>query len=98
MSRHATSLQGTNVGKTTIYSDGACSGNPGPGGWAARILYADGTVREIGGFSEETTNNRMELQAVIEGLKKLTRRSRVEVITDSTYVAQGCQSWMKGWK
>ena len=98
ISRHATSLQGTNVGKTTIYSDGACSGNPGPGGWAARILYADGTVREIGGFSEETTNNRMELQAVIEGLKCVGEEPDLTMVTDSEYVLKGITEWIHGWK
>ena len=98
ISRHATSLQGTNVGKTTIYSDGACSGNPGPGGWAARIVYADGTVREIGGFSEETTNNRMELQAVIEGLKCVGEEPDLTMVTDSEYVLKGITEWIHGWK
>lgn len=59
---------------------------------------ASGTEKECSGGERETTNNRMELQAVIEGLKMLTRRSRVEVITDSAYVANGCKSWMVGWK
>ena len=79
-------LQGTNVGMTTIYSDGACSGNPGPGGWAARILYANGTIRELGGFAAETTNNRMELQAVIEALKQVGELREVKMVTDSEYV------------
>ena len=82
-----------------IFTDGACRGNPGPGGWACILRHpASGSEKEFSGGDRETTNNRMELQAVIEGLKRLTRRSRVEIITDSTYVAQGCQSWMKGWK
>ncbi|MEZ6125710.1 MAG: ribonuclease HI [Planctomycetaceae bacterium] len=82
-----------------IYTDGACRGNPGPGGWACILRHpASGTQKEFSGGDPETTNNRMELQAVIEGLSQLTRRSRVEVVTDSTYVAKGCESWMAGWK
>jgi len=82
-----------------IFTDGACKGNPGPGGWACILRHpASGKERELSGGERETTNNRMELQAVIEGLKSLTRRTRVEVVTDSTYVAQGCQKWMHGWK
>ena len=82
-----------------IFTDGACRGNPGPGGWACILRHpASGKEKEFSGGERETTNNRMELQAVIGGLSQLTRRSRVEVITDSTYVAQGCTSWMKGWK
>ncbi len=74
-------------------------GNPGPGGWACILRHpASGTEKEFSGGDRETTNNRMELRAVIEGLKQLSRRSRVEVITDSTYVAQGCATWRHGWK
>ena len=82
-----------------IFTDGACRGNPGPGGWACILRHpASGSEKEFSGGHRETTNNQMELQAVIEGLQKLTRRTRVEVITDSKYVAQGCESWMAGWK
>jgi len=82
-----------------IFTDGACRGNPGPGGWACILRHpASGKEKEFSGGDPETTNNRMELQAVIEGLRQLSRRTKVEVITDSTYVAQGCQSWMPGWK
>jgi len=82
-----------------IFTDGACKGNPGPGGWACIMRHpASGKEKECSGGERETTNNRMELQAVIEGLKMLTRRTRVEVITDSAYVANGCKSWMAGWK
>lgn len=82
-----------------IFTDGACRGNPGPGGWACILRHpASGSQKEFSGGDSETTNNRMELQAVIEGLASLTRRTRVEVITDSTYVAKGAQSWMSGWK
>ncbi|MFY9254087.1 MAG: ribonuclease HI [Fuerstiella sp.] len=82
-----------------IYTDGACRGNPGPGGWACILRHpASGKEVELSGGEPETTNNRMELQAVIGGLSHLTRKTKVEVITDSTYVAQGCNSWMAGWK
>jgi ribonuclease HI len=82
-----------------LFSDGACKGNPGPGGWGCILRHAaSGTEREFSGGHPETTNNQMELQAVIEGLSRLTRRSRVEVITDSKYVAQGAMEWMPGWK
>lgn len=82
-----------------LFSDGACRGNPGPGGWGCILRHsASGTEREFSGGHPETTNNQMELQAVIEGLSRLTRRSRVEVITDSKYVAQGAMEWMPGWK
>lgn len=82
-----------------IFTDGACSGNPGPGGWGCILRHpVSGTEREFSGGLPNTTNNQMELQAVIEGLSRLTRRSRVEVITDSKYVAQGCTEWMPGWK
>lgn len=82
-----------------IFTDGACSGNPGPGGWACILRHpASGKEAEFSGGAAETTNNQMELQAVIEGLKRLTRRSRVEVVTDSSYVAKGCAEWLPGWK
>jgi ribonuclease HI len=82
-----------------LFTDGACSGNPGPGGWACILRHpASKTEKEFSGGERETTNNQMELQAVIEGLKLLTRRSQVEVVTDSSYVAKGCQEWLAGWK
>lgn len=82
-----------------IFTDGACSGNPGPGGWACILRHpATGKELERSGGEAQTTNNQMELQAVIEGLKLLSRRSRVEVVTDSTYVAKGCLEWLPGWK
>lgn len=82
-----------------LFTDGACKGNPGPGGWGC-ILRHPGTGKEmeLSGGAPETTNNRMELQAVISGLAKLSRKSRVEVVTDSTYVAQGATQWIHGWK
>ncbi len=82
-----------------LFSDGACSGNPGPGGWGCILRHpATGKEREFSGGNPSTTNNQMEMQAVIEGLKLLTRPSRVEVVTDSSYVAKGCTEWLPGWK
>lgn len=82
-----------------LYTDGACSGNPGPGGWAA-ILVDPRTRRrlEITGSEPSTTNNRMEMTAVIEGLARLKKRTRVHVFTDSRYVVQGMTSWVHGWR
>jgi ribonuclease HI len=82
-----------------LFSDGACRGNPGPGGWAYILRHpATGTEKEGAGGEPHTTNNRMELMAVIAGLEALQRRSRVDVVTDSKYVAQGCAEWLAGWK
>lgn len=82
-----------------LFTDGACSGNPGPGGWAFILRHPQsGRELEKSGGAAETTNNRMELQAVIEGLATLKRRSQVEIVTDSEYVARGCQEWLTGWK
>lgn len=82
-----------------LYTDGACKGNPGPGGWGYILKHpATETVREASGGAAETTNNRMELSAVIEGLRALNKRSQVEVVTDSTYVAKGSAEWMPNWK
>ena len=82
-----------------LFTDGACRGNPGPGGWAYILKHpASGTSKEVAGGNAATTNNRMELSAVIEGLKSLTTRTRVEVVTDSTYVAKGSSEWLAGWK
>ena len=82
-----------------LFTDGACRGNPGPGGWAYILRHLkSGKEKECSGGAPETTNNRMELQAVIEGLKALTRSCRVELFTDSEYVRQGLLSWMQKWK
>jgi len=82
-----------------LYSDGACSGNPGPGGWAFILHHLPtGKMLEKSGAEPDTTNNRMELRAVIEGLSALKRRTRVRVVTDSTYVKNGLTQWMHGWK
>lgn len=80
-----------------IYTDGACSGNPGPGGWGA-ILRWRGAEREIRGGERDTTNNRMELMAAIMALESLTRPVRVRLHTDSTYVKDGITSWINRWK
>lgn len=81
-----------------LFTDGACSGNPGPGGWGVVLRYGE-HERELRGSDPATTNNRMELQAVIEGLTALTRAvPLVQVHTDSTYVLNGITKWMNGWK
>ena len=82
---------------TEIFNDGACRGNPGPGGWGA-ILRHGKVEKELYGGEIETTNNRMELTAVIEALKALKRPSAVRLTTDSTYVMKGYTEWMEGWK
>ena len=85
--------------KVTLYTDGGCSGNPGPGGWAYILRHSKtGKEREKSGGVAETTNNRMEMQAVIEGLKALKRQTSVEIVTDSTYVGQGLTEWLPKWK
>ena len=80
-----------------IYADGACKGNPGPGGWGV-LLQAGGRATEMFGGEERTTNNRMELSAVIEGLMSLQVRSTVRVYTDSQYVQKGISEWIHNWK
>jgi len=80
-----------------VYTDGACKGNPGPGGWGA-LLVAGGREKEIFGGERETTNNRMELTAVIRALEALTASSEVDVHTDSQYVKNGIETWIHGWK
>ena len=80
-----------------IFTDGACRGNPGPGGWAALLVY--GTERkEVSGAEPATTNNRMELAAAIGGISALKRRCRVKLFTDSKYVLQGITEWLPNWK
>lgn len=81
----------------TIYTDGACSGNPGPGGWGA-ILMKGTHRKELKGGASETTNNKMELTAAIEALDALTRSCRVNLYTDSTYVMKGISEWIHNWK
>lgn len=80
-----------------IFTDGACSGNPGPGGWGAILRYGE-TERELSGGEADTTNNRMELTAAIEALNALKRPCDIVLTTDSTYVKDGITSWIDGWK
>ncbi|MEJ2385596.1 MAG: ribonuclease HI [Xanthomonadales bacterium] len=80
-----------------IYTDGACSGNPGPGGWGSILMY-NGHRRELSGGDKSTTNNRMEMMAVIEALEALKRSCRIVIHTDSTYVMKGMTEWMENWK
>ena len=87
----------TSQKKVELFTDGACSGNPGPGGWGAILRY-NGVEKELSGFEPETTNNRMEMTAAIEGLKSLKRACTVDLYTDSKYLQQGVHEWMPGWK
>jgi len=80
-----------------LYTDGACSGNPGPGGWGAVVRCGD-SVREISGGELATTNNRMEMRAAIESLATLTEHSEVSLFTDSQYLKNGITQWISGWK
>tara|TARA_B100001057_G_scaffold343038_1_gene343987 strand:- start:37 stop:489 length:453 start_codon:yes stop_codon:yes gene_type:complete len=83
--------------KVIIYTDGACKGNPGVGGWGAVLTYKDKS-KKIYGYEEETTNNRMELKAAIEALSSLKSRSDVVIFTDSKYLMEGINSWIENWK
>ena len=87
----------TDAGRLTIYTDGACSGNPGPGGWGAILMFGEHR-KELKGGERDTTNNRMELLAAIESLEALKRPSTVDLYTDSAYVKNGITSWIHGWK
>lgn len=89
--------QGDKMGTIEIFTDGACRGNPGPGGWGVLLRYAE-TEKSLWGGERDTTNNRMELKAVIEALKALKRPCRVILSSDSTYVLKGIQEWMPNWK
>jgi ribonuclease HI len=92
-----TTSNNTSTAKVTIYTDGACSGNPGPGGWGV-YLQSGIHRKELSGGEPQTTNNRMELQAAIEALNALKFKCKVELYTDSTYVKNGIQSWLKNWR
>jgi ribonuclease HI len=81
----------------TIYTDGACRGNPGPGGWGA-LLVSDGREKELWGGEQLTTNNRMELTAAIRGLEALRKSCRIDIYTDSQYVRNGIREWLAQWK
>ncbi len=83
--------------RVQIFTDGACSGNPGPGGWGV-VLRWKGTEKEISGGERETTNNRMEMMAAIKALESLKRTVPVDLYTDSTYVRDGITKWLPGWK
>ncbi|HEY4644784.1 MAG TPA: ribonuclease HI [Steroidobacteraceae bacterium] len=85
------------MSEVTIWTDGACRGNPGPGGWAA-VLIKDHHEKELTGAEPETTNNRMELTAAIQGLRALKRRCRVRLFTDSEYLKRGITEWLENWK
>lgn len=85
------------MNKVEIYTDGACSGNPGPGGWGA-LLRFNGTEKELSGYEPETTNNRMELMAAIKALEALKRPCKIDFYTDSQYVKNGITQWITGWK
>ncbi len=85
------------AGRLTIYTDGACSGNPGPGGWGAILKFGEHR-KELMGGERDTTNNRMELLAAIESLEALKRPSAVDLYTDSNYVKNGITTWIHGWK
>jgi ribonuclease HI len=85
------------MGTVEIFTDGACSGNPGPGGWGA-VLRWNGHEKELSGAEPKTTNNRMELMAAIVALESLKRSCRVELTTDSSYVRDGITKWIHGWQ
>lgn len=90
-------MSGAAAQMVEIFTDGACSGNPGPGGWAAILRYGK-TVKELSGGEADTTNNRMELMAAIAALESLKRPVKVQLTTDSKYVMDGIESWLKGWQ
>ena len=85
------------MNELVIYTDGACVRNPGPGGWAA-IVVRDGRYEEYGGFEPQTTNNRMEIQGVLEGLLRARPGEQVRVVSDSRYLTDGASKWIHGWK
>jgi len=83
--------------EVTIYTDGACSGNPGPGGWGSIIFYKE-TKKELSGYSEDTTNNKMELTAALKALELLKEKCDIKLYTDSQYVKNGITSWIFNWQ
>ncbi len=93
----ASTKPGASTGPVDIFTDGACSGNPGPGGWGAILRY-NGVEKELSGGEAETTNNRMEMMAAIAVLETLERPSALTVVTDSTYLRDGITGWIHGWK
>ena len=80
-----------------LFTDGACQGNPGPGGWGALLRFNE-TEKKLSGYDPDTTNNRMELMAVIKGLSALKQKCRVEITTDSQYVSRGMTEWITNWR
>ncbi len=90
-------MSGAVSGRVTIFTDGGCKGNPGPGGWGAILQFGEKT-KELSGGEKDTTNNRMELTAAIMALEALTRPCEVDLNTDSQYVRNGIMTWIKGWK
>lgn len=97
--RKDTPVTADNGAEVLLFTDGACSGNPGPGGWAFILQHVPtGKTLEESGAERLTTNNRMELRAVIEGLSRLKRKTHVHVVTDSSYVQRGLCEWMPKWK
>jgi ribonuclease HI len=85
------------MAEVEIFTDGACSGNPGPGGWGT-VMRSKGVEKELSGGEKDSTNNRMEMMAVIAGLEALTRTCDVKIVTDSQYVMKGMMEWLPGWK
>ena len=95
----ASTPQAATPAETVVaYTDGACIGNPGPGGWGVHITEPDGSVRELGGGEPHTTNNRMELRAAIEAVLATLDAPAVTIVTDSQYVQRGITQWLRGWK
>lgn len=90
-------MTGASAKRVEIFTDGACSGNPGPGGWGA-VLRCDGVEKELSGGEKSTTNNRMEMMAAIQALEALKRPTAVDLHTDSTYLRDGITKWIHGWK
>ncbi len=90
-------MAGASAKRVEIFTDGACSGNPGPGGWGALLRY-DSAEKELSGGEKSTTNNRMEMMAAIMALEALKRSSAVDLHTDSTYLRDGITKWIHGWK
>lgn len=97
MPENSQKLSTMNENTVEIYTDGACRGNPGEGGWGVYLSYGDKT-KELCGGESDTTNNRMELTAAIKGLEALTRECKAKIFTDSTYVKNGITEWLPNWK
>ncbi len=85
-----------NIPNVIIYTDGACQGNPGPGGWGVVLIFGE-NIKKLSGYAPDSTNNKMELTAAIEGLKSLKKPCQVQLFTDSQYVKKGMSEWIEGW-